>query len=627
MKFSDVPVLMYHEIGNQDNQWSVSVGEFEKQMQYLQENGYKTISLTELNQGIEENRFTDEKLVVITFDDARRGVYTDGFPVLRKFGFTATIFVVPTWVDGENPGDLENYSKFMSWDELRKLANSGFEVGSHTNSHRNLVKVNENVLFEEISNAEKRIRQKLGIEVQHFSYPYGEFDQRSLDLVKSKYKTTLTITKGFSKEKGKLARQWVQHETSLDLFKKLLQKPTLSVCMIVKNEEKFLEQCLKSVKDLADEIVIVDTGSTDQTKEIAGRFTDMIIDFQWCDDFSAARNESLKHATSDWILVLDADEVIDDKDLGLIRQAMNEWAVSGYNIMTQNYSNDSSIKRWQPCQINKPLAKSFQGWFPSVKVRLFQNKQEIKFQGRMHEMISEKELEKHGKVTVLRVPIHHYGASESSKGREKTKKYLELTKKKIEENPQNAKAYFELGIQYKNSNQFAEAENAFEQSLTLDADPTEPLLNLALVQQKQGKLDLAIANYNKVLEKNAQLSDAYFGLGFCYFKRNDLAKSREYFEKATIYNPNYLDAHINLGAIYERSNEMEKAVSSYTSALKLNPRNARVYYNLGVLHEKMMNVEAAVKCYEKAIELDYFRKDWLEGRVGKMKKFLDKSIK
>ena len=78
---------------------------------------------------------------------------------------------------------------------------------------------------------------------------------------------------------------------------------TLSLCMIVKDEEQFLEQCLSSVKDLVDEIIIVDTGSTDKTIDIAKKFTNNIHNFKWCDDFSKARNESLKHATKDWILI------------------------------------------------------------------------------------------------------------------------------------------------------------------------------------------------------------------------------------------------------------------------------------------------------------------------------------
>ena len=84
---------------------------------------------------------------------------------------------------------------------------------------------------------------------------------------------------------------------------------TISLCMIVKNEEAVLERCLESIKDMVDEIVIVDTGSTDKTKEIAARFTDKIYDFPWCDDFSAARNFAFSKGTGEYLLWMDADEV------------------------------------------------------------------------------------------------------------------------------------------------------------------------------------------------------------------------------------------------------------------------------------------------------------------------------
>ncbi len=89
---------------------------------------------------------------------------------------------------------------------------------------------------------------------------------------------------------------------------------TISLCMIVKNEEKVLERCLNSVKDLVDEIIIADTGSTDRTKEIAGRFTKNIYDFPWIDDFSAARNFAYDKATKEYILWLDADDIILPED-------------------------------------------------------------------------------------------------------------------------------------------------------------------------------------------------------------------------------------------------------------------------------------------------------------------------
>lgn len=89
---------------------------------------------------------------------------------------------------------------------------------------------------------------------------------------------------------------------------------SVSLCMIVKNEEEVLERCLKSAADLADEIIIVDTGSEDRTREIAARFTSRIFDFPWRDDFSAARNESFSHASMDYCMWLDADDIFLEED-------------------------------------------------------------------------------------------------------------------------------------------------------------------------------------------------------------------------------------------------------------------------------------------------------------------------
>ena len=90
---------------------------------------------------------------------------------------------------------------------------------------------------------------------------------------------------------------------------------TISLCMIVKNEEDVLENCLSSVFKATDEIIIVDTGSTDKTKDIARKYTDKIYDFKWVDDFSKARNYSFSKATKDYILWLDADDIIEEEDL------------------------------------------------------------------------------------------------------------------------------------------------------------------------------------------------------------------------------------------------------------------------------------------------------------------------
>ncbi|MBS3100698.1 glycosyltransferase family 2 protein [Candidatus Woesearchaeota archaeon] len=147
---------------------------------------------------------------------------------------------------------------------------------------------------------------------------------------------------------------------------------TISLCMITKNEGRYLEQCLNSVGEIADEIIIVDTGSTDKTKEIAKKFKAKIIDFKWIDDFSAARNESLKHATKDWILVMDADEVIEEKDLKKIKDAIENAGsgLVGLQLEQRSYINnffEGALKN----DSDFGLVRQYPFYIPHNLVRLF----------------------------------------------------------------------------------------------------------------------------------------------------------------------------------------------------------------------------------------------------------------
>lgn len=113
---------------------------------------------------------------------------------------------------------------------------------------------------------------------------------------------------------------------------------TISACLIVKNEARVLERCLKSIQPIVDEIIIVDTGSTDETKEIASRYTNQIYDFEWVDDFSKARNYSFSKATMDYIYVADADEIIDDENQEKFLQ-LKEVLLPEIEIVQMYYSN------------------------------------------------------------------------------------------------------------------------------------------------------------------------------------------------------------------------------------------------------------------------------------------------
>ena len=113
---------------------------------------------------------------------------------------------------------------------------------------------------------------------------------------------------------------------------------TISLCMIVKNEEKLLARCLDSVADIMDELIIVDTGSTDRTKEIAARYTDKIYDFEWIGDFAAARNFAFSKATMEYIYSADADEALDEENREIFRR-LKENLLPEIDIVQMYYAN------------------------------------------------------------------------------------------------------------------------------------------------------------------------------------------------------------------------------------------------------------------------------------------------
>src|SRR5690625_1920531 len=121
----------------------------------------------------------------------------------------------------------------------------------------------------------------------------------------------------------------------------MMKKQTISLCMIVRNEEDHIEQALQSVKGLVDEIIIVDTGSTDQTRVICEKFNATVVRVPWTGDFAEARNESIQHATKDWILYLDADETLDKRSHKTIRQRIKKTTATVLTCTLLNYYGDS----------------------------------------------------------------------------------------------------------------------------------------------------------------------------------------------------------------------------------------------------------------------------------------------
>ncbi|MCY6353848.1 tetratricopeptide repeat-containing glycosyltransferase family 2 protein [Clostridium sp. ZS2-4] len=208
----------------------------------------------------------------------------------------------------------------------------------------------------------------------------------------------------------------------------------ISLCMIVKNEEKDLPRCLGSVKDLVDEMIIVDTGSTDKTVEIAKSYGAKVYYFKWCNNFSAARNESLKYATKDWILIMDADDELssEDKDKfkALVNYNLNENTVCFFE--TLNYLG--SAVNTSNITIN-------------LNPRVFKNNYGYCYEGEVHNQLVNHKHDFLGESYPIR--IYHYGYLEQNLvSKDKRKRNITLLEKQIKEQPENKYAYFNLANEY-----------------------------------------------------------------------------------------------------------------------------------------------------------------------------------
>jgi peptidoglycan/xylan/chitin deacetylase (PgdA/CDA1 family) len=164
-----IPILNYHRVDNTNNSMTVQPAEFEKQLQYLQEQGYTSITLDEVASYLHGEGELPAKPIVITFDDGYEDNQRVAVPLLRKYGFKAIIFVVSDYVG--KPG-------YLTWEKMRAVQERAISIGSHTMNHEKLTTVDEQELAEQLRNSKTSLEKGLGTSVDYIAYPYGPFNAR-----------------------------------------------------------------------------------------------------------------------------------------------------------------------------------------------------------------------------------------------------------------------------------------------------------------------------------------------------------------------------------------------------------------------------------------------------------------
>ncbi|WP_020476120.1 glycosyltransferase [Zavarzinella formosa] len=235
-------------------------------------------------------------------------------------------------------------------------------------------------------------------------------------------------------------------------------RPRVSLSMIVRNEEHHLPECLASVRDLVDEIVVVDTGSTDGTREVAARFGARVYEFPWADSFAAARNESLRHCTGDWIFWTDADDRFSEENRDRLRRLFAGLPdeIAAYSIKVRSVVEEGRSVRMLD------------------QVRIFPRHPDITWRYRIHEQILPAVSDLGGATRWTDIVVDHVGYADSSRRSGKLDRNLRLLLLEEAEQPREPFTLFNLGRTYLDLNRSAEALDIFRRSL----DNASPSLSI-----------------------------------------------------------------------------------------------------------------------------------------------------
>jgi len=420
--------------------------------------------------------------------------------------------------------------------------------------------------------------------------------------------------------------------------------PTLSVVMIVKNEAACLAECLGSVRGIADEVVIGDTGSTDETVAIAGDFSARVVSVPWRNDFAAARNAVLAEATGDWLLHLDADEVIDPDGARRLRALVDADGngADAIELTLANYCDAPRAWRWVPCEAGSPYAKGYSGYIAVGLLRLFRNGQGYEYREAVHENITESVVERGGVIRAESVVIHHYGYKRDEK---KVALYYAIAKEKVASRPGDLKAWRDLAEQawaaghideaadacgriltsdphhldavtmlgniYLNAGNLEQARNLFQNLEAKRPLPPHIAVALAAVECRQGELAAARTRLESVVAADGRQVMARLYLARVLDQLGETAPAREHLVVAAATAPTIEEVMNRVQALDRRrqgedlfhQGDYREALAAFVEALRCDDEDPLTQNDIGVVLTAMGQPQRAREAFERALKL------------------------
>ncbi|MFW2492012.1 glycosyltransferase [Clostridium chromiireducens] len=371
---------------------------------------------------------------------------------------------------------------------------------------------------------------------------------------------------------------------------------SLSLCMIVKDEENTLERCLESVKDIVDEMIIIDTGSKDGTIKIAQQYGAKIFFYKWDNSFANARNYSLSKASKDWILIMDADDELRGEDKNKVMKLINDEnnKLNAYFGETLSYSGDSSDYNI----------------YSNLNIRFIRNGKGYQFSGDIHEQImpGSEDAKKQVFLGIADIKFYHYGyLNKTVNEKNKRKRNMNIIEKILKENPDDSFMLYNMGVEYSAKGEYSEALNYlkkayknFNPSLGFGAKLILKMISCNNVLQQ---FDECLTLIEEGLKYYPNCTDFEFYRANIFYIKNKYCSAIESAKKCismgeppillreisgvATYRPYYL-----LGIICSNIGDYDESYIYYDEVLKLNPKFSDAIFRISeVMAIKNMRID------------------------------------
>lgn len=418
---------------------------------------------------------------------------------------------------------------------------------------------------------------------------------------------------------------------------------SISLCMIAKNEEQLLKNALESVKPFVDEMIVVDTGSEDSTRQLAQECGAIVYDFKWENDFSRAKNFAKSMAKGEWILFLDADECFSAQDLKDIKKVISSLSeqekqgqeIVAFSFVSRHYTKEKGkYADWKKLTKEEkevivkefPLFTELNGYYDVCYItRLFKNKGQIYFKGHVHEDLNPSIIEwntKEPTKTIVQVPmpIHHLHFLKTQEYvADKQRLYFEMSKEKIKHG-KDTKTCLDLAVGY------VLFEDNFEKAFYCIADSVflqgnvdeEKRVQIKELVQKNKQLR-ALHELMQLLDLEQHDHNSVFNLAKAFYQKKAYRAAIVIIKKLFEASPGEIEYIEYLGVCYDQIKYIDDAIKVFEHGIIVHREYAQFYFNLGALYEKQKEWRKAIASFERAIQYNHSLKEQLKERVTMLK--------